>query len=140
VRSQIDDILDKMANGKMAGEAYRNKDSELGRLIRQTTNGDRKSALGDLRVALREAMDASISPADAKAWGESRKQYANLMRVAESGIDASGNVSPAKLANTSMRKNNRFQTNDLDDLARAGGVAVPRHRGHPDPGADRHHE
>jgi hypothetical protein len=124
VRSQIDDILDKMANGKMTGEAYRNKDSELGRLIRQTTNGDRKSALGDLRGALREAMDASISPADAQAWAEARRQYANLMRVSESGIDASGNVSPAKLANTSMRKNNRFQTNDLDELARAGGVAL----------------
>ena len=124
VKAQIDDILSKMANGKMSGEAYKNKDSELGRLIRETNDGIKQNRLGDLRVALREAMDASISPADAKAWSESRKQYANLMRVAESGIDASGNVSPAKLANTSMRKNNRFQTNDLDELARAGGVAL----------------
>lgn len=124
VKSQVDDILDKMANGKMAGEAYKHKDSELGLLIRQTNNGDRKKALGDLRDTLREAMDASISTADVRAWSEARKQYANLMRVAESGIDASGNVSPAKLANTSMRKNNRFQTNDLDELARAGGIAL----------------
>ena len=124
VKSQVEDILSKMANGKMSGEAYKNKDSELGRLIRETNDGAKKNRLGELRVALREAMDASISPADAQAWGTARKQYANLMRVAESGIDASGNVSPAKLANTSMRKNNRFQTNDLDELARAGGVAL----------------
>lgn len=124
VRGQIDDILGKMADGKMTGEAYRLKDSELGRLIRQTNNGDRKAALGELRTALREAMDASISPADVQTWGQARRQYANLMRVAESGIDASGNVSPAKLANTSMQRNNRFQSNDLDELARAGGVAL----------------
>jgi len=124
VKGQIDDILDKMANGKMSGEAYKNKDSELGRLIRETNDGSKKNRLGDLRSALRDAMDASISTADARTWAEARKQYANLMRVSESGIDASGNVSPAKLANTSMRQNNRFQTNDLDELARAGGVAL----------------
>jgi hypothetical protein len=124
ITSQVDDILNKMSNGTMAGDVYRAKDSELGRLIRQTTNGDRRAALGDLRNALREAMDASISPADAQAWANARRQYANLMRVSESGIDASGNVSPAKLANTSMRQNNRFQSNDLDELARAGGVAL----------------
>ena len=126
VSSYVDDFLSKVQNGKMDGEAYRRLDSDIGRRIRSTTDGDLKNILGDLRGALRTAMDGSISPADASAWAKARAQYANLMRVAESGIDDAGNVSAAKLSNTTRAKNNRFQTNDLDQLARAGGVALRR--------------
>lgn len=124
VSSYVDDFLSKVQAGKMDGEAYRILDSKLGQRMRSTTDGDLRNVLGDLRAALRNAMDASISPADAKAWAQARAQYANLMRVAGSGIDDAGNVSAAKLSNTTRAKNNRFQTNDLDQLARAGGVAL----------------
>ncbi len=110
------------------GASYRMLDSQLGRSIRSTSNGDLRAALGDLRETLRNAMDQSISPQDSAAWQQARRQYANLMTTARAtagaGADAAtGNVSPLGLRSAVDQSTGRgyvFGQGDQNDLARVG--------------------
>jgi len=110
------------------GASYRMLDSQLGRSMRSTANGDLRAALGDLRERLRAAMDASISPEDAQAWQEARRQYANLMVAARAAGGAGanvaeGNISPLALrgaVNQSTGQGYAFGRGDLNELARIG--------------------
>ncbi len=110
------------------GASYRMLDSALGRSIRSTTNGDLRSALGDIREELRTSMDASISPQDAAEWHQLRRQYANLMVIADAvggagSQAAEGNISPLALRTALNRSTGRgyaFGRGDLNDLARIG--------------------
>ena len=128
VLNRIDDVMARIENGSMSGTAYRNLDSELGKASRSASSGDLRHALGQLRSALREAMDGSISPADKTAWQQARRQYANLMTVAPiAAKDELGNVSGRTLlnaANTS-NKNAKFGgTSELAELGRVGRAFV----------------
>lgn len=110
------------------GASYRMMDTQLGRSIKSTNNGDLRAALGDLRETLRTAMDQSISPEDAAAWQQARRQYANLMTTASatggSGAEAAmGNVSPLALRGALDQSTGRgyvFGKGDQNDLARIG--------------------
>lgn len=110
------------------GASYRMMDSQLGRSIRSTSNGDLRAALGDLRERLRTAMDASISPADAQEWQQARRQYANLMTIARAagragGGAAEGMMTPASLRqalDTSTGGGYAFGRGDLNELSRIG--------------------
>ena len=110
------------------GASYRTMDSAIGRTIRSTSNGDLRAAMGDLRTALREGMDASIGPEDQAAWQEARRHYANLMVTARAAGGAGagaaeGNVSPLRLreaVNQSTGQNYAFGQGDQNTLARAG--------------------
>ncbi len=110
------------------GASYRMLDSQLGHSITNTSNGDLRAALGDLRETLRTAMDASISPADQQAWQQARRQYANLMTTARAtggaGAEAAmGNVSPLQLRSALDQSTGRgyvFGQGDQNDLARIG--------------------
>jgi len=110
------------------GSSYRMLDSQLGRSIRSTTNGDLRGALGDLRTLLRTAMDASISPADATAWQEARRQYANMSVIANAagragGDAAEGMMSPVALRqalDTSTGGGYAFGRGDMNELSRMG--------------------
>jgi hypothetical protein len=110
------------------GASYRMLDSALGRSIRSTNNGDLRAALGDLRERLRAAMDASISPADASDWQQARRQYANLMVIANAagragGGAAEGLMSPVALRqalDTSTGGGYVYGRGDLNELARMG--------------------
>jgi hypothetical protein len=115
-------------NITIPGTSYRMLDSQLGRSMRSTTNGDLRSALGELRDTLRTAMDASISPADQAAWQQARRQYANLMTTAQAAGGAGtqtalGNVSPLALrqaVDQSTGRGYRYGQGDQNDLARVG--------------------
>lgn len=114
------------------GASYRMLDSELGRSIRSTGNGDLRAALGDLRERLRAAMDASISPADAQAWQQARREYANLMVIANAagragGGAAEGMMSPVALRQALDASTGRgyvYGRGDLNELARIGQAVV----------------
>lgn len=114
------------------GAAYRMMDSQLGRSARSTSNGDLRAALGELRDRLRTAMDASISPADAQAWQEARRQYANLMVIANAagraGAGAAeGMMSPVALRqalDTSTGGGYVYGRGDLNELARVGQAVL----------------
>jgi len=116
------------------GASYRMMDSALGRNIRNTQDGDRRAALADLRETLRNAMDSSISPADAAEWQQARREYANLMVTAKAaggaGAQAAeGNVSPLALRSAvdqSTGGGYAWGRGDLNELARLGqGVLRP---------------
>ncbi len=113
---------------EIAGTSYRQMDSQLGRTIRGTANGDLRQALQNLREELRLAMDASISPQDAAEWAQLRRHYANLMVTARAtggagAAAAEGQVSPLALRNAVNQSTGReyvFGAGDQNQLARAG--------------------
>lgn len=134
VRARLEQIVGMAtpgANGgnpTIPGASYRMMDSQLGRSMRGTSNGDLRAALGDLRERLRTAMDASISPDDAAEWAQLRRQYANLMVTAKAAGGAGagaaeGQVSPLALrgaVDQSTGRNYAFGAGDQNELARAG--------------------
>jgi hypothetical protein len=80
VAGQIDELLGKVgANGQIPGRAYQSFDSQLGAKLKG--GGDPAYYLGQLREAVREAMDGSISPGDRQAWQAARRQWAALKTV-----------------------------------------------------------
>jgi hypothetical protein len=110
------------------GASYRMLDSALGRSIRSTNNGDLRAALGDLRERLRTAMDASISPADAQAWQEARRQYANLMVISNAAGRAGAGAAEGMMSPVALRQaldsstggGYAFGRGDMNELARIG--------------------
>ena len=116
----------------LPGKSYRMLDSELGKAITATSNGDLRNALGQLRETLRTAMDNSISPADAEAWQQARRQYANLMNIATAagragGGAAEGMMSPVALRQALDQSTGRgyaFGRGDLNELARIGQAVI----------------
>jgi hypothetical protein len=83
VREQVEAAIDRLAkeavtgpNGVVIpGRAYQNFDSEIGKALK--AGGTSAHYLGQVRNAVREGMDRSISPADAEAWRVLRQQYGN---------------------------------------------------------------
>src|SRR6185503_15287874 len=80
------------------GASYRMMDSDLGRAIKATSNGDKRAALADLRDTLRSAMDASISPEDAGRWQLLRRHYANLMVAADAASGAGAGAAEGQIS------------------------------------------
>jgi hypothetical protein len=126
---RIRGMMQAGANGlEIPGRAYRQMDSQIGRTIRGTANGDLRQALGTLREELRTAMDSSISQPDAAEWAQLRRHYANLMVTARAAGGAGagaaeGQVSPLALRNAvnqSTGGNYAFGAGDQNQLARAG--------------------
>lgn len=117
-----------LPNPTVPGASYRMLDSELGRSIRNTTDGDRRAALGQLREELRRAMDDSISPQDAADWARARREYANLMVIAQAAGEAGagaaeGQMSPVALRQALDRSTGggyAYGRGDLNELARVG--------------------
>lgn len=98
VRAAVDELLSKADDaGNIPGKAYQSLDSKLGKLMK--SGGEKSAYLGDIRNAVRTAMDDSISEADKAAWKTARGQYKNLKTirdlVAKDG--AKGDISPALL-------------------------------------------
>lgn len=127
VDSAIDELLSKAdPAGAVPGKAYQSLDSKLGKL---TKSGDEKAMyLGQVRDAVRDSMDTSITAADKEAWQLARSQYKNLKTVrdlvAKQGAD--GNISPALLAgrmNASQAGKESMamgKGGEMGDLARIG--------------------
>lgn len=118
--------------GQVPGTFYRQMDSALGRQVRETSNGDLRVALNEVRDALRQIMDRSISPQDAEAWRQARRQYANFanIRTVMEGAGANvarGQLSPAALRGAVSRSTGRGFAEgrgDLNELARIGQAVV----------------
>ncbi len=115
-------------NPVIPGASYRMMDSALGRSMRSTSNGDLRAALSDIRDTLRTAMDNSISPEDAAAWSQLRRDYANLMVISRAAggageAAATGRISPLALrsaVNQSTGGGYAFGRGDLNELSRIG--------------------
>lgn len=114
------------------GVSYRMLDSQLGRSARSTSNGDLRTVLGDLRDLLRRAMDDSISPADAADWQQARRQYANLMVIANAAGRAGGGAAEGMMSPVALRHALDSSTGggyvygrgDMNELARIGQALI----------------
>lgn len=129
VNNNIDDILSKIEPGDIIpGRAYRELDSQIGRIARNAASGDVRNYLGQVRDTLRSAMDQSISAADRGAWQEARRQYANLMTVAPLAAKSeTGDISGRTLlsAANAANKNAKFGApSELADLGRIGKAFI----------------
>ena len=134
VLNRIGDFIDKIDTKtfKVEGEAYAKLDSALATQIRGETDGNVRNVLQNLRDALRQGMDASISGQDAQAWQEARRQYANLSMItramnAPNINTAAGNIPPAALSQamaSGPARNYAMGRGDLNDLTRVGRAFI----------------
>jgi len=111
------------------GPSYGMLDSQIGKSIRQTSDGRERAALIAIREKLRTAMDASISPSDKTEWDKMRRQYANMSVIADAAGQAGasaaeGVMSPVALRGALTRSigkgNYELGRGDLNELARIG--------------------
>lgn len=107
------------------GAAYQAFDTELGQIIK--AGGPPAHFLGNVQSAVRRAMDASISPRDAQAWQQLRREYGarkTIAPLAAKSVD--GTISPQGLTgavtNTNAAKEAQAsgRRGGLGDLARIG--------------------
>jgi hypothetical protein len=64
---------------EVPGKAYQSLDSQISKL--RKAGGEKAVYLAEIQNITRDAMDASISPADQAAWKTAREQYRNLKLV-----------------------------------------------------------
>ncbi|MNM07003.1 hypothetical protein D3C81_170350 [compost metagenome] len=96
VSSAIDRVLRQSTDGKMPGPAYKSLDSQLGKIM--AGGGEKSAFVAEVRDAIREAMDESISPALREAWRTARSQYRALKTVEPLvAKSADGSISPGQL-------------------------------------------
>src|SRR5690606_15303635 len=98
IKKQIDSIIEKGANGDIDGQAAYNIKKTLDRIGNR--NSPEAYYARDLKKSLMEVLNRSLSPADAKAFAETRKQYGNMLaleKLAQNG--AEGDISIGRLAN-----------------------------------------
>lgn len=126
VNNAIAKLLDKQENGTLPGRIYQTMDSEMGRAMK--SGGSPSYYLGQVRDAIRNAMDQSIAPEDQAAWQTARAQYKALKTVRDlvSKDSGNGNISPASLMGRVTANNAGKEAmasgrgGDLGDLARIG--------------------
>lgn len=114
IGKQIDDIIAKAGSGQIDGQAAYNIKRTLDRI------GNRNSPEAwyalDLKHKLMEALNRSVGPDKAQAFGTVRNQYGamlDLQKLAKNG--AEGEVSVARLANMKGVRNPQMQ--ELADIA-----------------------
>jgi hypothetical protein len=85
---------------EIPGAAYSSMDKSMGDIIK--AGGEKGNYVKQMQLALRDAMDRSISPADKEAWNQTRTQYKNLKAVRDivSRDAADGNIPPTMLMNS----------------------------------------
>lgn len=102
LRNQINDIINKAAlDGAITGDAYQNARRLAGNLSGRPGLSPLAS---ELREALDDALQASVSKDQASAVKEARRQYRNLMRIQESlAENATGDIDVSKLASATLK-------------------------------------
>jgi hypothetical protein len=136
VRNRVDDFIAKIRpDGQgglhVEGPAFQALDSELSRTIRSVDSGEVRLHLGRLQEALRDGMEASLSPEDAQALATFRRQYANGMIIREainapSAATAAGHIPATRLSTVLAGDNEAYARGrgDLNDVARVGRTFI----------------
>lgn len=128
IGKEVEKGLELAYKGKLAGTAYTEIRSELGREAQRAfTSGDasKGNALKEIQSGLDAAAKESLSKADQAALDLVRKQYAAFKVLTKGQVVENGNVSAARAA-TALASQNRtgFKTgtinSDLMDVARVG--------------------
>lgn len=130
-RKAVEALYARMgAEQTVPGRAYQGLDSILGTA---TKSGDTAAHyVGRVRDAIREAMDASISPADAAAWRKLRQEYGNRKTIAPLVAKSDGGpLPPAQLmgrVTATKTGKERMASNRggaMGELARVGQAMKP---------------
>jgi hypothetical protein len=97
VQNAIGRVIDQSQNSVLPGRAYQSLNTELGNIIKG--GGEKGYYVGQVRNALRDAMDNAIAPADKAAWDQARTQYRNLKTIRDlvAKGDSAGNINPSLL-------------------------------------------
>lgn len=125
--------------GRIPGSFYRHFDNLLGDGIKMAgpdaTGSNLAGALRQVRTTVRNAFDASVSPQDADAWHQARREYANS-KVTQAGMNsagqeaAAGNLPPASLRGAVDQSLGRGSygagAGDQNDLAHIGQSQLMR--------------
>lgn len=108
------------------GTVYQNLDSELGELAKAGGVGGHH--VGQLRDAIRAAMDRSIDPKDASAWAQLRREYGNrktiaplVARAGDEGISPQGLLAAAtnnRSAKEAVASGTRGEMGTLGNIGR----------------------
>lgn len=126
------DIVERFqaGSGRMPGQDYQTIRSRLSRLSKNARQGDPDyaDALRGLRDAMDNGMTRSITPEDAGAWQQARREWGNYktLEKAASGAGsdtALGLISPSALRNAATVRDRGAYVRgqgDFADLARAG--------------------
>lgn len=114
IAKQVDEIVGKGGQGAIDGQAAYNIKRTLDRIGRRSSP-EAWYAL-DLKRKLMDALNRSVGPEKAQAFGELRKQYGNMLelqKLAKNGVD--GEISVARLAN--LKNINNADLQELADIA-----------------------
>ncbi|CAN1724444.1 conserved protein of unknown function [Hyphomicrobium sp. 1Nfss2.1] len=129
IENAIDDIRTAVRdNGgrQLPGDVYQAFRSRFERMRRQSINDPQMSrTLADLRDALDDAMERSISRPDAQAWRTARTQYRHLLTIEKAmggagELTAQGLLSPSQLRTAAKNQNKRAYSRGTDELANLG--------------------
>jgi len=129
VESAIDALYSQAVTGSngvvVPGAAYQAFDAQLNSIIKN--GGSTAHFLGNVQSAVRRAMDKSISPQDATAWRELRREYGSRKALTPLVAKASeGQIPPAQVlgAVSSTRAGKEAMASgrrgNIGDLARIG--------------------
>lgn len=119
--------------GVLTGDAYKNLRSEIGKTMRNSTDGSLKGALREMQDALDSAVERNLSGALLDQWKDIRGKYRNLMVIEKAATGAGENaaqglISPSQLRNATVqaqgRRNYARGKGDFADLARAGEATM----------------
>lgn len=113
VGQYLDDIFSYGETG-MPGDVYQKARSRISARAASTQDSELKNALGGISSTLDRAFDASAGTDAASAMQTARAQY-RAAKTIEPMAQESGNVSPARLANSA-----KGMPGDLGDLAKLG--------------------
>lgn len=89
-------IANQAVDGALPGKVYQSIDSQIGKAMK--AGGEKSMYLGELRDALRTAMDDAIRPADRAAWQKARREWAAQKTIEPLVAKTTdGSLSPAQL-------------------------------------------
>lgn len=114
IQKQIDEIMAKVQNGEIDGQAAYNIKKTLDRIGGHNT--PQAYYAGELKKSLMGALNRSMKPEDAADFAKVRRQYGTMLdleKLAQNGAD--GDISIARLANMKNIGNPELQ--DLADIS-----------------------
>ncbi|MEJ0096319.1 MAG: hypothetical protein WDN46_23815 [Methylocella sp.] len=131
----IDDLLNRTATARCLATCTkpRARAPAIWRIAFACPTRNLSTAYRGIRDALDDAATRSISPDDAQAWQDARRQWGNLKDIANAAVGggargAQGYVSPTQIKSVVARGNNRLDyaqgIGDFADLARSGEAAL----------------
>lgn len=137
----LEDIIQRVGNmatsngGVLKGEQYKTLATDIRKYAETTSDIELKTALGEMREVLDDAVEKSMGGKTLEAWRKLRAQYRNLIVVTDAvsgGGDMAlqGLIDPVSLNNAVRanvgKRNYAKGYGDLNELSRSARLVMPR--------------